>query len=129
MSRILVVDDDPQLRKMVALILTQAGHVAIEAPNGRKAVEEHRRDAVQLVITDIVMPEQEGIETIEALRQGWPELPIIAISGGLANSKIYLALAAKLGAQQTLAKPFTPEQLLSVVAEVLAAPQAPAAGS
>ena len=124
MARILVVDDDPQLRKMVALLLANEGHTAIEASDGRKAMEVHRRDPVHLVITDIVMPDQEGMETIDALREGWPDLPVIAISGGLANSKIYLALAAKLGARRTLAKPFAPEQLLRLVAELLPAPPA-----
>jgi DNA-binding response OmpR family regulator len=126
MARILIVDDDPQIRKMVALLLTNAGHTVVEAPNGRDAVDAHRRDPVQLVITDIVMPEQEGIETIEALRQDWPGLPVIAISGGLANSKIYLALAGKIGANRTLAKPFNPDQLIGVVSEVLAHSAQPA---
>lgn len=104
---------------MVGLLLANAGHVVLEASNGKRGVDLHRAEPVDLVITDIVMPDQEGIETIEILRDEWPGLPVIAISGGLANSKIYLALAAKLGARRTLPKPFTPEQLLRLVEEVL----------
>ena len=120
MARILLIDDDDLLREILAKALTQAGHVVIEAREGREGVELFRAASADLVLTDMMMPEREGLETISALRRELPRLPIIAMSGGNNNSPLYLKLATQLGAQRRLAKPFTPALLLRTIEELLA---------
>jgi len=125
MARILLIEDDTNLREVLAVTLVNAGHIVAQAVDGRQGVELFDLAPVELVITDILMPGQEGIETIMQLQRREPGLPIIAISGGATHSKFYLGMAAKLGAQQVLAKPFTPAELLRAVGTVLATRQAP----
>jgi DNA-binding response OmpR family regulator len=124
MARILVIDDDELLRGVLAKALVYAGHEVIQAADGQQGVELFHATGVDLVITDLVMPVQEGVETITRLRRAKPKLPIIAISGGVANSKLYLEIASKIGAKRILQKPFTPTELLLVVDEVLAEAEA-----
>lgn len=119
MLRILLIDDDDLLRSVVAKSLTHAGHTVLEAGDGQRGVELARSAPVDLVITDLVMPVQEGVETIMVLRREQPKLPVIAISGGLSNSPVYLDIAAKIGARRVLAKPFTPQELLQVIQDVM----------
>ncbi|MDB6113590.1 MAG: response regulator receiver domain [Lacunisphaera sp.] len=119
MSRLLLIDDDARLREMLSSALARAGHIVIEARDGRQGANLFRAAPPDLVITDLVMPEQEGLETIIELHREWPALPIIAISGG---GSLYLAMAAKLGAHRILAKPFALSVLLLAVAELLASP-------
>ena len=121
MARILLIDDEDALREVLAMTLAQAGHLVIQAADGKTGVELFRIEPTDLVITDIIMPGQEGIETIVALRRALPKLPIIARSGGTSHSRFYLEMADKLGAQRTLAKPFSATQLLGAVSAVLAA--------
>ena len=121
MARILLIDDEDALREVLAMTLAQAGHLVIQAADGKTGVELFRVEPTDLVITDIIMPGQEGIETIVALRRALPKLPIIAMSGGTSHSRFYLEMADKLGAQRTLAKPFSATQLLGAVSAVLAA--------
>ncbi|MBP6508548.1 MAG: response regulator [Opitutaceae bacterium] len=120
MAHLLLIDDDKSLREILAMTLEQAGHVVREAKDGRDGVMQFRREPADVVITDLIMPGQEGIETIVALRKERPKLPIIAMSGGVEHSPVYLGLAKKLGAQRTLAKPFSGEELLKAIDEVLA---------
>jgi DNA-binding response OmpR family regulator len=120
MSRILLIDDDDLLRSVVSKALLHAGHSVLQASDGRQGVEIARIAELDLVITDLVMPVQEGVETIVQLRQEHPRLPIIAISGGLTNSGVYLDIAAKIGAKRVLAKPFTPQELIAEIAAVTA---------
>ena len=120
MARILLIDDDKPLREIIAATLAHAGHDVMQAADGQRGVELFRIEPADLVITDIIMPGQEGIETIVALHREMPELPIIAMSGGASHSKFYLNMAAQLGAQRALAKPFTSVELLGAVNEVLA---------
>ena len=129
MPRLLLIDDDALLREMLAAALVQAGHTVVQAEDGRQGVNFFRAEPADLVITDLVMPDREGIETIIALHGKWPALPIVAMSGGDTRSSVYLALAAKLGACRTLAKPFATDVLLRAIDELLA-PQLepPAAG-
>jgi CheY-like chemotaxis protein len=82
MARILVIDDEDELRSMLRQMLEHAGHEVLEAINGAMGIEIYERDMPELIITDIIMPEKEGVETIIALRRADPALPIIAISGG-----------------------------------------------
>lgn len=117
---ILVIDDDAQLRGFLREVLDQEGFEVLEADNGTVGCAMFERHRPDLVLTDIVMPEKEGMELIMELRRSHPELPIIAMSGGNAGfSGSYLAAAGKLGADATLAKPFTASHLLSAIQELL----------
>ena len=82
MARILIIDDEDELRILLRQMLEHAGHEVTEAVNGTEGIELYERDTHELIITDIIMPEMEGVETMLALRRTDPELPIIAISGG-----------------------------------------------
>lgn len=116
---ILVVDDEAGVRGLLREILTAAGYLVAEAENGNQAVRLIRSRAFDLMITDLVMPEQEGLETIQLLRRQQPDLRIIAISGAFGGS--FLKVAKSLGAHAALAKPVSPEELLETVRQVLAA--------
>jgi DNA-binding response OmpR family regulator len=120
MARLLIIDDDDLLRGVLAKSLAHAGHTVLQAADGRQGVELTRVTPVELVITDLIMPVQEGVETIMMLRREQPKLPIIAMSGGASNSQLYLEIAGKIGARRVLAKPFTPKHLLETIEEVLA---------
>lgn len=125
MARILIIDDEDELRSMLRRMLEQAGHEVTEAVNGAEGIELYERDRPDLIITDIIMPEKEGVETIIALRRADPNLPIIAISGGgRLEATDFLTMARKLGARRTLAKPFRRDQLLEAVDECLAKDEA-----
>lgn len=120
MARILIIDDDDLLRGVLAKALTHAGHEVIQAADGQQGLDLFFATTVDLVITDLIMPVQEGVETILQLRQQNATIPIIAISGGVPNSKVYLEIAEKIGAKRILPKPFTPQELIKVISEVLA---------
>ena len=121
MARILIIDDDDQVRKMLRLTLSAAGFDVIEAQDGKMVMRIFHQDPlVDLVITDLVMPEKEGIETIIELRRDFPKVPIIAISGGgRIDPYDYLILAKKLGAQITLEKPFSRKEIIDAVNELI----------
>src|SRR5947207_3510654 len=105
MARILVVDDDIPFRKMLRLTLSRFGHAVGEARDGDEALKTIREAPVDLVMTDLIMPGREGIETIEALRHEFPALKIIAMSGGgRMTAHQYLSIARAMGADRTLAK-------------------------
>lgn len=128
MARILLIDDDNGLRSVLAKALGHAGHEVIQASDGKRGCEIFRVTPFDLVITDLVMPVQEGVETIVQLRRENPQVPIIAISGGLTNSALYLNMAHKIGARKVLGKPFAPSELIAAVNEVLGT-EKPAADS
>ncbi len=121
MARILIIDDDDQIRKMLRLTLNAAGFDVVEAQDGKIAMKLfHQNLTVDLVITDLIMPEKEGIETIIELRRDFPNVPIIAISGGgRIDPNDYLLLAKKLGAQITLEKPFSRKDIINAVNELI----------
>ena len=120
MQQILIIDDDEQIRALICAILERAGFGVIEAANGEEGLKLHRARRPDLVITDIIMPDKEGVETIIELRRESPELPLIAISGGgRQSSQDYLALALKLGARRTLSKPFSRGEILEAVRDLL----------
>lgn len=119
-ATVLVIDDDDLVRGLIVHALGAAGYAVIEASDGLKGVELARTQPVDLVVTDLVMPGQEGVETILTLRRERPRLPIIAISGGVTNSKLYLDIAAKIGAKRVLPKPFAPRELIALIQQVLA---------
>ena len=120
MATVLLIDDDDLLRGALMQSLINAGHKVIEASDGRQGCELARSMPVDIVLTDLVMPVQEGVETIMTLRRERPKLPVIAMSGGVTNSKLYLDIAGKIGAKRILPKPFMPKALIALVEEVLA---------
>jgi DNA-binding NtrC family response regulator len=122
MSKILVIEDDTSFRNVLVQMLERAGFDVKQAENGTLAVKICEGFQPDLVLTDIIMPDKEGLETIEELLVICPELKIIAMSGGgRFGPNSYLPLAEKLGAKRTLQKPFMREELLSAIEEVLAA--------
>jgi two-component system, chemotaxis family, chemotaxis protein CheY len=119
-ARILVVDDDQPVREMICSILDTCGYKIAEAANGNIAISMYREQPFDVVITDLVMPDMEGIELIKELRAIDRNVKVIAISGGfLTASDTYLKAAKLMGAQRTLPKPFEMDELLSVVSSVL----------
>lgn len=119
-ASILVIDDDAIVRRTLQEILESEGHRVSCAENGRHGLVAFGRQRPDLVITDIIMPDQEGIETIVHLRKIWPKGPIIAISGGGRIGNVdFLQMAERIGADAILAKPFEPEELLALVARCL----------
>ena len=116
-ARILVVDDEAAVRSYLRAVLEKGGYVVSEAADGKEAVRLALSKPLELVITDLVMPEQEGIETIQTLRRRIPGVGIIAISGAFGGQ--FLSTAKILGADQVLGKPVSAEVLLAKVAEVL----------
>jgi CheY-like chemotaxis protein len=121
MTRILIIDDEAPVRSVLRQILEKEGYEVIEAEDGEIGMKRYREHPADLVITDILMPEKEGIETILALRKVSPDIKIIAISGGGRTRKLdVLPLAKMFGAVRTLAKPFTRDDLLAAVKGVLA---------
>lgn len=120
MKRILVVDDEPQVRKMLKKFFEREGFEVSEAGDGKEGLKKYHENPFDLVIMDIVMPEKEGIETIRELKSNYPDVKIIAISGGGKGSpEGYLDMAKILGAIHTFAKPVMPDQLLKTVKDVL----------
>lgn len=120
MSRILLADDDHQVRNMLKLTLEREGHEVVEAEDGVQAVARYHPDSIDLVITDIVMPEKEGIETIMELRSIDAHVKIIAISGGgRINPDDYLSWARRFGVKKTFTKPVNREKLLEAINELL----------
>jgi CheY-like chemotaxis protein len=120
MADILLVDDEEQLRELLTFVLENAGHIVRKAADGNEALESYRNDPADVVVTDIVMPNKEGTETILELRRNYPGIKIIAMSGGGRNNpQDYLKLAKTFGANMTLAKPFTNQEFLDAVRTVL----------
>jgi YesN/AraC family two-component response regulator len=121
MKRLLVIDDDFFVRDMLERLMRKAGYEVETAENGDEALRLHRRNPVELVITDILMPEKEGLETITEFRKSFPGVKVIAISGGgRIGPANYLKMATLLGADRTFAKPVDTAELLSAVEELLA---------
>lgn len=120
MHRILAIDDDPNVRQMICRMLERNGYEVVTAANGADGVKEYRSNPPDAVVTDIIMPEQEGIETIRQLKSEFPDCRIIAISGGgRVGPQDYLNMAKLLGAAKTISKPFESAQLVSAIREVL----------
>ncbi len=118
--RILVIDDDEQMRVLLQQAMQWAGFEVVAAENGRKGQQLFEEQPADLIITDLIMPEQEGLETIRSLKQGYPAVKIIAISGGgRIGPEAYLPAAMELGADRIFAKPFDVKELISAVQELL----------
>jgi CheY-like chemotaxis protein len=117
-ARLLVTDDDPDMRESMRLLLEREGYEVALARNGSQAFELQQRQAADLLITDIFMPETDGLETIERFRSAFPRVRILAMSGGgvlVTGAGSYLETAAAAGADAVLQKPFETRALLEVV--------------
>jgi CheY-like chemotaxis protein len=112
------VDDEPGVRELLRNVLAGASYQVLEAGNGREAERQLETSEVDLVIMDLAMPVQEGIETIRTLRRVRPRLKIIAMSGVFAGPLLHAAEI--LGAQASIAKPIRPDELLETIARVMA---------
>ena len=124
MARILIIDDDADLRAMLGQTLQSAGHEVVLAADGREGVEQHHMKAAELVITDLYMPNQAGLETIIQLRKESPTIRIIAMCGK-STALPMLTAAQRLGAILVLQKPFVGDELLAAVERVLATESQP----
>lgn len=123
MANILVVDDEAPLRHLLLDVLGRAGHHVLQAPDGRAGLQAFAESRPDLVITDLIMPEMEGIELISAIKKIDPGVKIIAMSGGgRVNPDLYLTLAAKFGAAKVMSKPVGNKEMLAAVDEVLSMP-------
>ena len=116
MACILVIEDELGTRVAFRQMLKQAGHEVLEAPDGETGLAVCGQQPVGLVITDILMPDKEGLETIRELRRDFPGVKIIAISG---SGYRYLHMAEEFGAHRTFSKPFHWEKVLQAVKELL----------
>lgn len=116
MARILIVDDEDNVQFVLAQALRKQGHEILTARDGDDALRTLSSEKVDLVVTDLIMPNREGLETIQDIRLNWPDVKIVAMSGGgrSRNTKI-LALARKLGAHTILKKPFPMAEIVRTV--------------
>lgn len=118
--RILVVDDEPQIRDMLRESLTRAGYEVLEAPDGKQAIEMLRKQTFDIVISDILMPEKDGLEVIMYLQRESPMTKCIAMSAP--SNRVFLQSAQLLGATRVVEKPFTISDIEAAVRESLQSP-------
>lgn len=123
MASILVIDDDPQIRRFMRMLLESDGHSVIEAGDGKAGIATYKQTRPDLVVCDLFMPEKEGLETIQELRSAYPKMKVVAMSGGWGRSEKhdFLPLAKRFGANGLLAKPFDAVTLANAVSEALGA--------
>ena len=114
---VLIVDDDPQILRLLGKALSTAGYAVLEASDGRRALECVRSAPVDVMVTDLVMPDQEGIETIAAVRRERKQVKIVAMSGAACGK--YLRICQLMGADAVLQKPFPPQDLLSTIEHLI----------
>jgi DNA-binding response OmpR family regulator len=120
MARILIIDDDDQIRRMLRQMLDRAGYDVDDAENGLRGIRLFRENPFDLVITDLIMPEKEGIEMIMELKAEFPTVKIIAMSGGARmGPDAYLKLADSLGASRTFTKPIPRQELLDAIRDLV----------
>lgn len=119
-ARILIIDDDDRLRGAVRELLSDEGHEVVEARDGTEGIRAYRAQAASLVMCDLFMPGKDGLETIRDLRKEFPDVRIVALSGGgFQGTMDLLNVARHLGAAAILSKPFKMEELLSLVRRLL----------
>ena len=120
MAGILIIDDEVHIREMLRAILSREGFTVQTAVNGLDGLNKVIAGPPRLVVTDIIMPECEGIETIRTLRKSFPDVRILAMSGGgRYGAFTFLEMASKLGAHATIAKPFARAQVVALVRDLL----------
>ncbi|GBE13521.1 MAG TPA: response regulator [Desulfobacteraceae bacterium] len=121
--RVLIVDDDEQIRALLQEVMEWAGFDVAVAENGRVAMRLQEQRPADLVITDLIMPEQEGLETITSLKRIYKDIKIIAISGGgRIGPEAYLPAALELGADRIFSKPFDVQEIVDAVKALLEMP-------
>jgi len=119
MSLILLVDDDDLFRKMLRITLVKMGHKVVEARDGKEAINLFKQKLPDLVLTDILMPKFDGLETTHALREINPNVKIVVMSAGGGYSTDLLNMGQQLGANHSMRKPFTDQELTATLAELL----------
>jgi CheY-like chemotaxis protein len=119
--RILVIDDDNDVRQLICRMISSEGYEALEASNGKEGMIIIRSDPkIDIVVTDLIMPEQEGLETIKELKRDFPQIKILAISGGgKIDAQNYLAIAKGMGADLALSKPFVRQDFLNAIQKLM----------
>jgi len=118
--RVLIIDDDEQIRVLLQQMMEWAGYDVQVAENGKVAMQMQSEKPADLVITDLIMPEQEGLETISWLKKEYAGIKIIAISGGgRIGPEAYLPAALELGADKVFSKPFDVQEVVTSVNELL----------
>ncbi len=121
MGKIIIIDDEPYILLMLKKMLERAGHEVDLASNGKQGMEIFEKENADLVITDIIMPDKEGLEIILEMKKQRPDLKIIAISGGgRISPESYLECATHFGASRVFQKPFKQKELVSAVNELIA---------
>jgi len=120
MPGVLIVEDDEDLREMIKISLIKNKYTVLEAGDGKEAITKFKPSITDLIITDIIMPQEEGLKVIMKIREIKPEIKIIAISGGgKAGPGSYLNVAKALGANAVFSKPFSINDLLNKVKELV----------
>ncbi len=130
MAKVLVIDDEKDIRVVLKAILERAGHEVVTAADGKEGLGKLHKEGADLVITDVIMPGIDGVATAKEIRKDHPDMPIIVISGGgnvapmeyepgAISTSSYLASAAKAGADRTLTKPFQRQELIDAVNSLL----------
>ncbi len=120
MQKILIIDDEPHILLMLKKMLERAGYEIDMASNGNEGLDIFRKAPTDMVITDIIMPEKEGLETIREMRRIRPELKIIAMSGGgKVSAENYLEIAKIFGASRVISKPFTQNEMIAAVTDLM----------
>jgi DNA-binding response OmpR family regulator len=121
MEKILVIDDEPVIRILLRQLFEQTGYEVCEACEGKQGLDLFIKESPDLVITDLIMPGEEGLETIKKIKKIKPDAKILAISGGgIGSARVYLSLALKMGAAHVFEKPFDPKEMLTIVQNMLA---------
>ena len=120
MKQILIIDDEPQVLRMLRKLFEEAGYGVRVAADGEAGIKTYRETPADIIITDIVMPDKEGLGMIRELKRDFPEVKIIAMSGGGKNRPDgYLTMAKEFGALRTFQKPIDVRELLDAVRELL----------
>jgi two-component system chemotaxis response regulator CheY len=121
MARILFIDDNQQIQNFLPVVLEERGHQVVSAANGKQGLAILRQQPIDLILTDVLMPEMDGLEVLQAVRREFAHVPVIAISGGSnrLEGRDALQLARLLGAKATLSKPFQIADLLTIIRCVL----------
>jgi CheY-like chemotaxis protein len=115
---IILVDDNDEFRTVTTELLSRAGHSVRSVTDGQAVRRLLREAPADLLITDIIMPGEDGLSLVTSVRHDYPAVAIIGISGTSSNSTLYLRIAAKLGAAATLLKPFSADELLTAIARI-----------
>ncbi|MCB2180433.1 MAG: response regulator [Desulfobulbaceae bacterium] len=120
MANILIIDDEEQIRNLLKRVFGKLGHTVVTAENGSVGLKILHQEVFDLVVTDIFMPEKEGMETIMEIKRDFPSVKIIAMSGGDRSGIDFLPMTKALGASNCISKPFSNEEIVKLFESVLA---------